>query len=217
MKNIIVLLLLVVAIFADNPKTYSLLGDVIYNNADNFNKLKNKNLYNLEKENIEKYIKKVNKVKEYGFLVDDHPSKTTKSEYLKKLRVIQKLNDKHIAKVHKNFTLAMKNEESVFFSQLLNSELVDIRRYRKDIRSYYYTHKDEVVLPPKLEAEFDRDEQSLKRQRIKESKYSEDKARVKRIQASDKVKQERMEKYLEAEAKRKKREIQEYQKQELSY
>ncbi len=217
MKTIIILLLLGVALFADNPKTYSLLGDVIYNNADNFNKLKNKNLYNLEKENIENYIVKVNKVKEYGFLVDDNLKKATKAKYLKKLRVIQKLNDKHIAKVHKHFLLAMKNGESIFFSQLLNSELVDINRYEKEIRSYYYTHKDAVALSSKLEEKFNKDGQAMKSQRVKESKYLEDKARINRIQANDKAKQEKIERDLEAEAKRKKREIQEYQKRELSY
>ena len=218
MKRIILVVLLCsLTLFAQNPKTYSLLGDLIYKNAQNLEKLKNKNLYNLEQENIEAYILKVNKLKKYGFMVDENKKNATKKEYLKKLRMIKKLNDKHVAKVHKNLFYAIDHNESVFFSQLINSGLVDIDKYKEDIRSYYKKHKDDVILPEDLENEFNYDENKVRKKRSVQSKLSKDEARVKRIRASEKAKQKRIEKELENQTKRKKEEIQEYQKKELSY
>ncbi|SFV51246.1 hypothetical protein MNB_SM-7-888 [hydrothermal vent metagenome] len=72
MRNIFLyFLLLSTLLFAQNPIVYAALGDVIYNNVDNIEKLKNIDEYKIYDEKIDKYVADVKKAKEEGFAVEN--------------------------------------------------------------------------------------------------------------------------------------------------
>ena len=113
----------------------------------------------------------------------------------------------------------MKQNNHELFTELVNSGMIDTKKYKKKILDYYDLNKDEIVLSGELKmlVESDRSKQKSKAD-LKKSVKKQDKAsqRIEHIKKRDKEKEQEREEMLEEELLQKKREIREYQKKELS-
>ena len=219
MQKLFFILLLCVGLYAQNPKAFSALGDVIYNNVDKIERLKDIGEYDVYKDKIEKYVKDVKKAKKLGFLLDKGESQE-KMNYLRSLRKFSDINDFFVHSVNRNLKIAIKENNTQLFSKLLNTGLVDEKRYKKEIAKYYLKHADTIQKNKIIERCLN-NSQSLRakqayKKRMLEQKRKRELEKIKRIREQDRLEQERLERQLNQEVKQKKEEIRKEQKKELS-
>lgn len=138
MMKIIVLFLFATLLVAANPKVYSALGDVVYDNIQNIEKLKDIESYSKDIQMIDIYIKNVNKSKDFGYSIEGGDKSVDKGEYLKGIRVLSKTNDFFHRKALSTFKLSMKNRDNEQFIQIVNTGLIDTQKYKNEIVEYYF-------------------------------------------------------------------------------
>lgn len=220
MKKFFLLFLLSTFLFAKNPNVYAALGDVIYDNAAKIEKLKT--IFDDSTEYvIDGYLAKVKQTKEEGFKIEAGDKSIDTKKYLNKLRGLSKTNDFFVRKVYKTYKRALKEEDSWLMSQMINSGLMDTEKYKEEIVKYYMTHSDVMDTSGIVQQYLDEDaklraqQESLKA-KVGLSKEEQQKARIRRLRARDKRKQEAIKKSLEEEVAHEKTKIREEQVKELS-
>lgn len=220
MRNILIITLLALFLNAFNPKAYAVLGDVIYNNVEKIENLANIKEYSLYKDEIIKYAQEVSQTKEKGFLVESSSDKNLKKEYLTTLRKLSKQNDFFVRSVQSNYSNSIKNENSLLFSQMINSGLMDTQKNRKEIIGYYLRHSDDINTSGVIQTYLDEDAKlQAKRDAIAakhKTKKMREKEKIERIRANDLEAQRKLEAKLQKEVTQKKLEIRENQKKELN-
>jgi len=219
MYKIFLFLLLNITLYAQNPKAFSALGDVIYNNVDKIQKLENIDDYEVYKKKIKEYVADVKKLKKEGFALDEGIN-TNKMQYLNKLRKLSQTNDFLVRSAKRNLDLAIENENSKFFSQLINTGLIDEKKSKNKIIDYYFSHSDEVNATGLIQKYLDNDKNLRGKKEYKKSLLNSKKLRelekIKRIRKKDKLQQEKLEQQLNQEVQKKKLQIRQEQKKELS-
>ena len=220
MYKIFLLPLLVTFLAAANPKPYAALGDVIYNNVNRIESLKNISSYKLYKDEIDVYVKDVLATKKVGFTLEKKSATVSKNEYLMKLRTLSKKNDYYLRSVNTQYSNSMKTDDFGLFSEIINSGLINTDKYKEEIIDYYYKHEDDINSTGVIEDFLNADaklkalkESQKKRYKTKKQKEAE---KIARIRAKDKVTQKEIEKHLEEDLNEKKLEIRETQIKELS-
>ncbi len=219
MKITIILSLLATLLLAQNPKAYAALGDVIYDNVENITKLQQIDSYKLYDSKIHKYTINVAAAKSVGFALDKGDKSVDKMAYLKNLRVLSKENDFYVRNSKTSFEKSMKNEDSVLFSEIINTGLIDTQMYKDEIINYYMFHAEDINASGVIQSYLDEDE-ALRKQRLENMKKYKSKSqiqaeKIKRIRENDKEKHAAVEKSLQEEVDRKKTEIRVNQKKEL--
>lgn len=216
MKLIIIISILSSFLLAQNPVVYSALGDVIYGNSENIKRLKDIPAYKKFDEKINKYLKKVEETKKYGFDVQNEKNGADKIVYLSKLRELSKTNDFFVRSVKDNFKSAIDNENNALFLNMVENEMLDTQKYKNDILNYYFSHSDDINATDTIQNFLDEDKSKAKTAQYIKSKNKRQEEKIKRIRENDRIKQERIKKALEAEVAKKKREIKEEQMKKLS-
>ena len=219
-KFFIYFLLLTTLLYAQNPIAFAALGDVIYDNVDKIEKLKNIDEYKIYDEKIDKYVKDVKKAKEEGFALENGSTAVTRKAYLNKLRSLAKTNDFFVRSVASSYDAAKRDQNSRLFSEIINTGLLDTDERKKEIIDYYFAHAQDMNTTGLIQSYLDEDaklrakkEAQLKRYKSKKEREAE---RIRQIRENDKREKERLEKKLQEELQKKKEEIREYQKEELS-
>lgn len=219
MKKILLFLLFTTLLLAKNPIVYAALGDVIYNNAGNILQLKKINAFTDKTTLIDKYIEDMQRTKEKGFAIENGSKKYDKREYLKELRTLAKTNKMLIREVNISFKESIKKENSLLFSQIINSGLIDTKKNKEKILSYYFAHAEDVnstgVIEDYLEADKRLKAKYAAQRKQYKTKKMREAERIKRIRENDRREQEKFETKLSQEVKQKKLEIRENQKKEL--
>lgn len=219
MHKIFLLLILGIVLYAQNPKAFSALGDVIYNNVDKIQKLEYIDDYAVYKKKIQDYVTDVQGIKKEGFALDEGIN-TDKMKYLNKLRELSQTNDFFVRSAKRNLDLAIENENSKLFTQLINTGLIDEEKSKNKIIDYYFSHSDEVNATGLIQKYLENDEKLRAKKEYKKSLLNSKKLRemekIKRIRKNDKLEQEKLEKQLNQEVQKKKLEIRQEQKKELS-
>lgn len=220
MKKIIFLTLFATLLLSDNPKVYSALGDVIYDNVDGINKLKTIEEYSDSSTKIAEYIIEVKQSKKDGFEIEKGNKKIDKKAYLNSLRTLSKTNDYFIRSAKNNFKSSMEQENSKLFTSLVNSGLVNTERYKSEIVTYYLFHMEDVNASGVIQEILDNDEalkkKKMKQKKVYKSKKQIEKEKINRIRENDKKKQAQIEKKLQDRVYKEKKEIIENQRKELS-
>jgi hypothetical protein len=203
-----------------NPTIYSVLGDGVYNNVGNIVKLKEIPAYMDEKDKISSYVQEVYATKKIGHALENGDVSIDKLVYLNKLRELSKENDNYIRSVHSNFRASMSNGDSDLFSSLINSGLIDTRRYKDEIINYYIGHVEEIN-PEGVIQDFINEDKYLKKeaaanQKLYKSKQQRQKDKIQRIREQDAIEQKALEQSIQKEVDQKKSEIRENQIKELS-
>ena len=200
----------------ENPKVYSAMGDEIYDNLVNIEKLKSIDEYSDFKLKIDHYSADVNEAKILGLAVESGQKKEQKLQYLSKLRKLSSISDYFLRSVEKNFYLAIKNTKNKLFISLVNTKLLDIEKNKKKILTYYKQHENKIdssgVIQNLLDEEFAK--KNKKPYGLKNKKRNQE-AKIKRMRENDKYKQEQLEKKLSQELKLKKEKIREEQEKAL--
>lgn len=216
MKFIILTTLLTFQLFAINPNVYAALGNKLYDNVENIAKLQDIEEFEIYRQKIQEYYYNVQAVKNDGFMIDDGNSKVSKKDYLKKLRKLSKTNDFFVATVNAAFQKSIKDKDSLLFINTVNSGLINTTKYKKEIKTYYYAHKEEIDISGSVIEKFvNEDIRNRKKVYRGPTKEELEKEKIRRIRAKDKAKQEAIAKSIEEELLRKKRKIREEQKKEL--
>ena len=218
MKKIIILFIFSILLFAKNPDVYAALGDVIYDNAPKIEKLKTITEYVSSPKEIDKYISDVEKTKKIGYKIESGDESIDKKSYLKSLRKLSKTNDyfvRHVYKVYKN---ALESEDSWLLSQMINSGLMDTKKYKKEIIEYYKTHSDIMDTSGVIQKYLDEDAKLRvkKNKPVGLTKEQMLKAKIKRLREKDRLKQEAIQKSLEEQVAKEKVKIRQEQVEELS-
>ena len=227
MKQFIILLFLATSIFAQetvkltfakNPAPYAAIGDDIYSNVDNVKNLVELSEYYADKKKIEIYVYDVGEAKKMGFEVEARNKEVSASEYLKNLRLLSAEYKSFVRKVYGSFFTSMKEQNSVLFSEMINTGLIDTKAHKAKIMSYYIKHQEEVITEGTIQKYLEEDAKLLgKVNKYKAlTKAQKDAAKVKRIRAKDKAERDAREKSLTEEVIQKKLDIRANQKKELS-
>ena len=220
MKKILTLLaILSFLLYGANPKPYAALGDVIYDNVENIEKLKEIPKYALFKEKIESYVSKVAALKEMGYALEKGSASANKKVYLNALRTLSKENDFFLRDAKQSFKDAIEKQDSVTFEKIINTGLIDTQKNKEKIIEYYFAHQEDINASGVIQGYLDEDaklraKREAQRKRYKTKKQLEEE-KIRRIREADKRKKEALEKQLEQEVARKKEQIRAEQKSEL--
>ncbi len=201
-----------------NPKVYSALGDVIYNNIDNIVKLKDIEIFTSFSEKINNYSKNVQKSKDIGFDIESGNKHIDEVAYLENLRVLSKENDYFLRSVKSAYSASIKKEDTMLFIETVNSGLLDTDKSREEIIEYYLSHSDDINASGVIQKYLDEDAKLKSKKSTytyEQAKKLRQEAKIRRIREDDMKKQARLEKELTEEVKQKKIEIRENQKREL--
>ena len=216
MKKIILLCLLSLGLFAQNPKVYSALGDTIYNNIENIQYLKRVAIFNSFHLKIDNYIKDVSDAKKFGFAVESGERESEQREYLTLLRKLSKENEYFKRSVSSTFKAAIETKNSPAFIGVVNSGMLDTKKNRVKITTYYKQHSDEIDATGIIQEFLDEDYAKKHKKKWKPKTKAQLKAiKIKRLREQDKLKQEALEKKLSDELEIKKEKIREDQEREL--
>lgn len=224
MKKLLLVLILSLSLFATvdiplkNPKVYSSLGDVIYNNLPKIQALKQLDEYKSLTAKIDKYSLDVQKAKKFGFELEAgyESESDLKLDYLQYIRKLKKENDFFVRSVYSSLRSAIDSENNTLFISIVNSGLIDTRKNKNKIMNYYNKHKNEIKTDGVIQGFIDEDyiKKHNKKDWAKIRKQLELK-NIKRIRANDKLKQEALEKRLSEEVRLKKEAIRAEQEREL--
>jgi uncharacterized membrane protein YheB (UPF0754 family) len=220
MNKFVILSLLATFLLAKNPNVYAALGDVIYDNAIKIEKIRTIVEDDISAAMIDKYLADVKKAKDDGFKIEAGKI-IDKKAYLNKLRELSKTNDFFVRYVYKRYKKALKEDDSWLFSQMVNSGLMDTKKYKDEIVEYYMTHSDVMDTKGIIKKYLDEYEQLKAQQKVSKVKVTLTKeeiqrARIERLRRNDKLKQEAIKKSLEEEVAQEKSKIREEQIKELS-
>ncbi len=217
MKKTIIISLLALQLFAQstpvsqNPIIYSALGDEIYNNIKNVEKLQFITEYETDKNKIIEYVKAAQETKNIGFKIQNEDK--NKSAYLKTLRKLSLTNEYFINKVDDSLIKSIKDEDNILFMKSVNSGLIDIPKNKEAILKYYYAHKDNIDASGVLKKIVDGYKKPEKPKGLTSKEL--EKLDIERIRKKYKAKKEASKQSLEEEVLRKKIEILKEQKKEL--
>lgn len=205
---------------AQNPNVYAALGDAIYDNAPKIETLLHFKDFESYREEMQEYCDEVEKTKKLGYSIEEGITKDRKA-YLSKLRALSKKNELYMRLAGEMFHNSMQESKSDLFLTLVNLEVVDNRKYKNEILSYYYSHNQEIYASPIIDQFLQEEEEERlereKRLKNRPSKEDIEKEKIRRIRERDRLEKEALKKSLEEESKRKKEEILNMQQKELSY
>jgi len=220
MKTFVILSFLTISLFALNPKVYSSLGDVIYDDVDEIASLQEIQEYEPYTKAIKKYVLEVSETKKHGFSIEDGDKNVSAKKHLAKLRSLFKQHETLIKSVHNNFYKSMQNNDSSFFSSIINSGLIDVKKNKKIIMKYYLSHIDDVGTAGVVQKFLDKDaklREQAKKKRMAWYKHqiALEHKKIQRLRKADKEKKAEIENKLEIELTNKKKSILQNQHKEL--
>ncbi|SFV64168.1 hypothetical protein MNB_SM-5-372 [hydrothermal vent metagenome] len=207
-------------LFSANPRVYESLGNPIYNNIENIKKLTTIGDFYLYVDGINHYIVNVELAKQLGFSLGKDSAPEMRNKYLQTLRKLSKENNYYKRLVQRTLEAAIQNGDSLLFSKLINSGLIDTKANKKKILTYYFKHKKDINPSGIIQSFLDRDATLLKRRneairRRKLLKKKREKEKIERLRKEDEARQRALENRLDREVEKQKREIREEQREEL--
>ncbi|MGB6018386.1 MAG: hypothetical protein WBF77_02210 [Sulfurimonadaceae bacterium] len=225
MKKYLLLLTLSLSLFAQNPKSFAALGDVIYNDVAKFENLKEMASMQEFRTAIDAYIASANETKKMGFAMDAQNAEDAKDasvdgkEYLKALRQLSTEHDAIIADSRTRFKEAMSDEDSETINGMLNCGVIDAEDYKDELVRYYEEFGEDQNLSSldvmyAKHIENQKDDNSTTHSAA-QREVRENEALVKRMRATEKAKNDALEKSVKEETARQKKKVLNEQKKEL--
>ncbi|MEA3373485.1 MAG: hypothetical protein U9Q62_07330 [Campylobacterota bacterium] len=221
MKKLLSVLFLVgVTLYAQNPKVYAGLGDVIYGDMVKISNLADTKLMSSHQENIDKYLRKCLNLHKKGLIIDRDGG--DEKAYLNELRTLAKEYDFFVRTAQRSLHQAMSNNDYDAFSQFIKSGLIDIEKDDEQIIGFYELHRSETNVIPEVESYIEyRDElkkqeaEALAARRALYLKYKQ--RRIDQINRRQSNKKAAFAQEVEDERVRTKEEVYKEQKQELQF
>ncbi len=226
MKKYLLLLTLSLSLFAQNPKSFAALGDVIYNDVIKFENLKEMPSMQEYRNAIDAYIVSANETKKMGFAIDIENAKDDKDtavdgkEYLIALRKLSTEHDTIIDNSRTRFKEAMGDEDSETINGMINYGVIEIDDYKDELIRYYEEFGEDQNLSS-LEtmyadhiASLNKDDSASKLSEAqREARINEE--RVQRMREKNRLNQEALARSVEEEKEREKQKVLNEHKKEL--
>lgn len=220
MYKLLLLTLLTTFLNAQNPLPYAALGDVIYDNVEKIDSLKNISSYALYKDDIDSYTTAVYKAKEQGYAVEKSCNRKAKKEYLNTLRLLSKRNDYFLRGLQNQYIESLNSDNYEFFSEIINSGLIDTQSKKEEIIDYFYKNKEDMNSTGVIDTFLEEDAhlKALKdiQKKHYKSKIQLQEEKIKRIRENDLKQQEKIEENLQNDLNNKKANIRKIEKKELA-
>ena len=203
-----------------NPKPYSSLGDVLYDNYEKIGQMTNVDAFKTYSKEINDYISDILTTKEMGYALELRQTGVLRKDYLDTLRELSKKNDDFLRKIENGYRTSIEKENSKVFLQIVNSELVDVEKNKKEIIGYYYLHSDDINSSGVIDRLIKENDAIRKLQQAQKKRYKTKKMReeerIKSIRLVDKQAKEKLEQRLQQELDQKKVDIRDNQVRELA-
>lgn len=220
MKKLLLLLTLSLTLFAQNPLSFSALGDVIYDDVEKFESLKSLPAMREYQDEIEHYILAAEKTKKMGFAVDAKDPDIKGKAYLKALRELSLRHDAIIVQSRKRFSEAIDDEDSETINKMIDYGVIDPYDYETELIAYYGELGEDQNLST-LMPMYEKYLKSLKKDENvtyltdEQREAIENEERIKRIRARIKAKEEALQKSVNDEQESEKKKVLNEQKKEL--
>lgn len=221
MKIFLITFFSFVQLLATNPIIYSSLGDELYDNVEKIESLQSITKYRQYIEKITKYVKDIKSTKDLGLKIDTGVRKPEEGRvYLNQMRSLNKINAYFMRLVKNDFKLSMQTKDNELFQGILNSQLIDIEKNKKNILKYYKENSKSLLVFGELKRLLDEVYNSKRAKTLRKSSYKKSKERIQRdkmekIKRNDIKRAEKLEDKLMYELKKKKKEIRQEQEAQL--
>jgi hypothetical protein len=197
------ILLLLATFLSANPKIYSALGNVVYDNVQKIEELKNIPEFKEYESQISNYVESVYIAKEIGMGIEMGTKEIDKKEYLNMLRELSKTNDMFFSHVQNIYKDSIETKNILLWNKIINSGLLDTQKHKYEILEFYFAHSEDIDEGGVVKEFLDEDKR-LKAKSTKKSssiiiKKEAQEEKIKRIREKDKTKQEAIQKTLEKE------------------
>ena len=218
MKKLTLFTLFISTLLFANPNVFPSLGDTIYDNAPKIEKLGKIKEYEPFYGKISSYIQAVNFAKIEGYAIEAKKSNKIKN-YLNTLRKLARTNDFFVKNTDTMYKRAMSEKNGLLFTKLVDTGMIDTKRNKKEILSFYYANKNDTPLFGTLETMVNANEKNKTTKHTREYyeklRKQKEAQKIKRLRERDKKRQEKLQKHLEEELKIKKDNIRKEQLKEL--
>lgn len=129
---------------AENPKIYSGLGDMIYDNMESMSRLSDIKAMAKYNESIDAYLEKCQEVRKNGFdLEKNKPTPVETKAYLNSLRSLEKEHAYYLRMTNAALLQAIHNNDYETYSELIKSGLIDIEKNSDNIIGFYLQNRNE--------------------------------------------------------------------------
>ena len=221
MKHFLLLLTFALSLFAQNPNSFAALGDVIYDDIEKFEKLKAMPSMKEYAQNIESYITTAKQTKKMGFSVDAKEEGVKAKDYLKALRELSLKHDAIIVTSRKRFDEAMTDEDSETVNLMLTYGVIDPENYKTELIAYYEEFGEDhnlSAVTPLYEEHLKsiKKEDNVTKMSDAQREAIENEARLIRLRARMKAKEESLEKSVKEEQEREKQKVLSTHKESLA-
>ncbi len=220
MKKILLFFIFSTTLFAINPKVYSALGDMIYNNTIIIQSLKNSKYYNQYEEEINEYVLDVNETRKLGFEVQSGKKSDEHLVYLQRLRKLSEYDNYFKRIIKADFKTAIQLEDSKLFILVVNSGLLNTSKNKEKIMNYYKAHKKFIKTKGIIQKYLDEIKAKTHVVKIyvksKKEIEKEKEQRMEKIREKDKIKQEDFKNKVDKDYQEKHKAIIEEQEKELN-
>ena len=220
MKKYIVLLLTALTLFAENPKSFAALGDLVFDDVETFQQLESLPVMASHTKELDAYIKEANRVKKMGFALDAKEDGVVAKEYLAALRKLSAQHDKVIQFSRSTFSEAIEKEDTATVNYMVVSGVIDPENYRSELINFYEEFGEDNNLSgitamhdEYVKATHDDSNVTRESQAIKEAR--EKRENIERFEATLKAKDKALETSVAEEKAREKEKVLATQKEEL--
>jgi hypothetical protein len=219
MKHILLLLTISLTLFAQNPRSFAALGDVIYDDVATFEKLKTLPSMQEFSRDIDSYSSEAKKTKEMGFLIDAKDKSVDAKSYLAALRKLSEKHDMIMENSTKRFKEALHDEDGETINAMVEYGVIDTEDYDKELINYYEEFNEDQNLSS-LNGFYTKYLTSLvkeKKVELTEAQREQlaNEANIKRMRAKNEAKDAKLAKSVKEEQDREKKKVLDEQKKEL--
>ena len=218
MKKYLFSLIFSVVLYAENPVSFSALGDVVYNDIAKFEQLKALASMRDYIPLIDRYIEAAKKSKTMGFAVDTKKPSVTAKAYLDELRTLSTEHDTIVSGARERFEEAMQDEDGETVSAMITIGIIDPQVYSTQLIQYYEEFSEEqnlTVIEPLYRAYEHTMAEDQNRSKSVNAEISSKEALLQRMRATEKARSEALERSVSEEREREKQKVMNEQKKEL--
>lgn len=208
---------------ADNPKIYSGLGNVIYDDMESISRLSDIKAMAKYNDSIAAYLEKCRAVRKSGFALEkNQPTPAETKAYLNSLRSLEKEHAYFLRLTNSALLQTIQNNDYNGYSELIKSGLVDIEKNSEDIVGFYLQNRNEYNALAEVEDFMRYQEELQKRENQEEARRhslyrSYKQQRIRQIHKRQAEKKAAITKSINDERERTKMEVYKQQEEELQF
>lgn len=208
---------------AENPKIYSGLGDLIYDDMESMSRLSDIKAMTKYNESIDTYLEKCQTVRQSGFdLEKNKPTPAETKAYLNRLRSLEKEHAYYLRMTNTALLQAIQTNDYETYSELIKSGLIDIETNSEDIVGFYLQNRNEHNVLAEVEDFMKYQEELKKRENQEEAQRqslyrSYKQRRINQINKRQAQKKAAITKSIDDERERTKLDVYKKQEEELQF